>query len=104
MLGMESHHHFKTASELDIDSSAAPQADAWDMATPCLMDDYSPWSPYDVSEHPDGLNARYSTVRLPGRKPNAPWYLLLTTTYITDLYSPQQQSGTMREKPLPSQV
>ena len=46
MLGMESHRPFITASELHVDSSAPPQADTWDMATPCLMDDYSPWSPY----------------------------------------------------------
>lgn len=47
MLGTKSSHDFFTAvtHQLYAEPLAVPQSDNWEMATPSLMDDLSPWSP-----------------------------------------------------------
>ncbi|KAF8811011.1 hypothetical protein BYT27DRAFT_7185124 [Phlegmacium glaucopus] len=45
MLGMDSSHHYSaTVTQVYSYSQTAPRSE-WEMATPTLMDDYSPWSP-----------------------------------------------------------
>ena len=47
MLGTHLAHDLaNTVTHLHIDSLAVPQSDTWEMATPSLMDDFSPWSPF----------------------------------------------------------